>query len=191
MPTAYPLLSRDWIPVRGQSCPIPQHTPPLLRNGAEARVGQRRDHELLPSPFLCASVRVHGSRPRHPPLPLCGGRAWDASERGVLAARCRVPSTLLLLLAYLTLPGPGHSGVLVAGEPGRRTIPARDSSATSGRCCGTSRVNGPALDSLIRVRGASGRPGSGGSGLAERKGTGRKWHGPALIRAPPGALLRK
>lgn len=167
----------------GQGCPIPQHTPPLLRKrGRGARWPEKGPAELLPSPSSAPRSESMAPDSRHSASPAkCGGRARDASERGVPGCAVPVPSTLLLLLTYLTYLVLGTCVFWLLESPAAHDSSKRFQRDKWALLRNFTCLDGPALDSLIRVRGASGRPGSGGSDLAERKGTGRK--GTARLRS--------
>lgn len=180
MPTAWPLFvlgigSQGGV---GQGCPIPQHTPPLLRKRSRgARWPEKGPTEFLPGPSF-----EPRSGSMAPDSGLSASPAkWDASERGVRGCAGRVPSTLLLLLTYLTYLVLGTCVFWVLESPAAHDSSRRFQHEKWALLRNFTCLDGPALDSLIRVRGESGRPGRGGAGAAERTGTERK--GTARLRS--------
>ena len=85
-----------------------------------------------------------------------------------------VPSTLLLLFTYLTYLVLGTCVFWVLESPAAHDSSKRFQSDKWALLRNFTCLDGQALDSLIRVRGESGRPGRGGAGSADRTGTGRK-----------------
>jgi hypothetical protein len=110
-----------------------------------------------------------------------GWRAWNASERGVQGCAVPVPSTLLLLLTYLTYLVLGTCVFWALESPAAHDSSKRFQRDKWALLRNFTCLDGQALDSLIRVRGESGRPGRGGAGSADRTGTGRK--GTARLRS--------
>ena len=104
----------------------------------------------------------------------CRRRAWDAGKRGVPGCARRVPSTALLLLTYLIYLVLGTCVFWALESPAAHDSSRRFQREKWALLRNFTCLDGPALDSLIRVRGESGRPGRGGAGEAERAGRERK-----------------
>ncbi|KAJ1068445.1 hypothetical protein K5549_005141 [Capra hircus] len=88
---------------------------------------------------------------RHSASPAkCGGRAWDASERGVPGCAVPVPSTLLLLLTYLTYLVLGTCVFWLLESPAAHDSSKRFQRDKWALLRNFTCLDGPALDSLIR-----------------------------------------
>lgn len=168
--------------------------PALLRKlGTDRHCLEKGPAELLPSPSCPPqvwSMALGSSLPASPAA--CRQRAREAPEGG--GRGCAVPGTLLLLLAYLTYLALGTVVFWLLESP-----VAHDSSRRFWRDKWTLLQNftcldGPALDSLIRVRGGLGARGAGGRGWrrgAQGARAGGERASVAPVRATPGAVLQK
>lgn len=169
----------------GPGCPIPQQASSAEKTGHRQASTEERTSREVPSPFFPPQSRPMAPGPGLPaPLALC--RPRDPAAAGYRAPACAVPGTVLLLLAYLAYLGLGTGVFWVLESPAARDSSARFQRDKWALLQNFTCLDGPALDSLIRVRGKrGGRAGgaSGGGGTAGARG-----HALAAARARPRAL---
>lgn len=129
-------------------------------NTGHTAVGRRRDQQSagLSSPPASQPMAPQAGRPGCPTLCRPGARA--ASEGR--APRCALPGTLLLLLAYLAYLALGTGVFWMLEGPAAQASKARFKLDKWALLRNFTCLDGPALDSLIRVRGA--RVAVGGDG---------------------------
>lgn len=118
------------------------------------------------SPPGSLSMAPQAGRPVCPPM--CGPRAQAASQGR--ARRCALPGTVLLLLAYLAYLALGTGVFWMLESPAAQASKARFKRDKWALLRNFTCLDGPALDSLIRVREERGRPGCGGETRAGERG---------------------
>lgn len=165
----------DWIP--GQGGAGLSHSPRQASSAGHRQALAGEETSRAPSPLLPLQSGPMAPGPGlTASLALCRPRAPAAPDHR--APECAVPGTVLLLLGYLAYLALGTGVFWVLERPAARDSSARFQREKWALLQNFTCLDGPALDSLIRVRGERGRRGTAGA----------RGHALAADRAPPGAL---
>lgn len=162
----------------GLGCPIPQQASSAEKTGHRQALAEEGTSRA-PSPFFPTQTWPMAPGPGLPAsLALCRPPARATADHR--APECAVPGTLLLLLAYLVYLALGTGVFWVLESPAARDSSARFQRDKWALLQNFTCLDGPALDSLIRVRGERGGRAGGTAGA--------RGHALAAARAPPAAL---